>query len=179
MAKGDLRAASPSSHGESPPQGHRPKCLRVADAVLGSCHPVQTAFTARRGPRGHCVAQGRGRGAVGRRIVSLNLPALCLKGASPDGSQVTGHGCEGSTQPVPLGLPPRPQPAVGTRAPVTAPAGSHAERTSVGSRTAGGAPAGCRVMGRAGCPALTAAGGCLLRAAGGAGHAAERWTRSG
>ena len=50
---------------------------------------------------------------MGRRTVSLNCPVLCLKGTSPDGSQVTGQSCERSTQPAPLGLPPCPQASVG------------------------------------------------------------------
>lgn len=113
MAKGDLWAASPFGHGESPPQGHR--TLRVCVWRTPCWAPV-LPYRLRSPPGGGLgvtAAQGRGSGAMGRRTVSLNCPVLCLKGTSPDGSQVTGQSCERSTQPAPLGLPPCPQASVG------------------------------------------------------------------
>lgn len=64
-----------------------------ANPLAQPWHPVKTVFTARQGPRGHCAAQGRGKWGCGEEKHVLELPLYGLKGASPDGSQVTGQGC--------------------------------------------------------------------------------------
>ena len=111
----------------------------MADAVLGSCPPIHTAITARRGPRGHC-SSGEGKWGRGEENRVLELPCPVFEG---DQSRwVSGHRAGLSAAPSP---PPWASLRVlrhqwGTDY-ITAPAGSHTERTSVCSDCAQTVPA--------------------------------------